>query len=360
MRNVFAAISVILLFASCEIQDEPQEVLPEYSSVKLQPEQDSLFMNENGESRQLSVLGALINVTEKTITNSGVMTDIKYTVRTVDTVFQSVNASSARWYTSDPSVATVSNGRVVSQSPGFANISASVGNAYSKPIVINVRKVNTAPGLSLYPPDIMFIMQNSVPVAGIVQQDAILAVSEPRSGFNNQVVFYNQDGTFNVTVTGLQEGFSVITARASNPNDITLYSERVKKVIYYPPFSLGADSIVGNWLGTTLGKNFNFAISKNSIIPLRYDITGTIDIDFNSLGLGLGFVKDINLFGILNHNGSIDVALSKSTNGFTISGTFTGHFTSTGTGKGTYSAQAVRKGWPKISFNDVWTAVKVP
>lgn len=360
MRRVLAVIPLVLLLAACELQDDPKEELPEYSSVKLLPEQDSIFMNENGESRQLSVLGALINVSEKTITNSGVMTDVKYTVRTVDTVFQSVSATSARWYTSNPSVATVTNGRVVTKSPGFTQISASVGNAYSKPIVINVRTVNTAPGLSLYPPDVVLIMQNSVPVSGIVQQDAVLSVREPRSGYSNPVVLYNQDGTFSVTVTGLNEGFSVITARASNPNDMLLFTERVKKVIYYPPFSLGADSIVGNWLGTTLGKNFNFAVSKNSIIPLRYDITGTIDIDFNSIGLGLGFVKDINLFGILNHNGSIDVALSKETNGFTISGTFTGHFTSTGTGKGTYSAQAVRKGWPKISFNDVWTAVKVP
>ena len=90
------------------------------------------------------------------------------------------------------------------------------------------------------------------------------------------------------------------------------------------------------------------------------DISGKIDIDFKSIGLGLGLVNDINLLGALNNDGTINVALSKETQGFKISGTFTGHFTSTGTGKGTYSAQAVRTGWPKISFNDVWTAVKAP
>jgi hypothetical protein len=355
---VSAALAVALI--ACQLEEEKKETAPEYSTVKVLPEQDSLFMNENNETKQLSLVGAIVNITEKTITNSGVMTDIKYTVRTVDTVFQTVSPSSARWYSSNTAVATVNNGLVVSKNPGYTEVSASIGSAYSKPVVVNVRPVNKAPGLTLYPPDVVFIMQNYVDVAGLVQQNSALSVDEPNSGFNIPFVLYNADGTFKVTVTGLNEGLRTITVRASNPNDLSLYTERVKKVLYYPPFSLGADAIVGNWLGTTLGKDFHFAISKSTLIPFRYDITGTIDIDFKSLGLGLGFVKDINLVGFLDHNGSIKVALSKDTQGFHISGEFTGHFSSTGTGKGTYRAEAVRSGWPKISFNDVWSAVKVP
>ncbi|MCK9407516.1 MAG: Ig-like domain-containing protein [Bacteriovoracaceae bacterium] len=360
MKLSVVSIAILLFLSSCEKEEEKVEILPEYSTVKIQPEQDSLFINENNETRQLSLAGAIVNVTEKTITNTGVMTDIQYTVRTVDTVFQSVNPASAQWYSTNPAIATVINGLVTGKSSGYTQITARVGNAYSKAIVVNVRAVNTEPGLSLAPPDIVFIMQNSVYVSGVVQQTAKLRISEPISGFTDSAVAYSSDGSFIVQVTGLTQGHSTITARAVNANDSTLASVRVKNVIYYEPFSFGADSIVGAWLGTTIGKNFNFSISKNSLIPLRYDIDGTIDIDFKSLGLGLGFVQDIKLFGVLNHDGTIDIALSKETQGFKISGRLDGHFTSMGKGNGSYRAEAIRSGWPKISFNDEWTAVKVP
>lgn len=361
LLTITASLSLMSLLASCgPIEDNKQESLPDYSSVKVQPEQDSLFFTANKDSRQFSLIGALVTVNEKTITNSGVMTDTRYTVRTVDTVYQSVNPSSATWITSDPNIVTVSKGLVVAKNPGVAAVAAVVGRAISQNIIITVRAENTAPGLSLTPPDLILQLVNSVPITGATAPNAVVSMNEPRSSFSVSPVTVSGIGAFSTTVTGLQEGYSTVTVRAANPVVPSLYTERSKRVIYYPPFTIAADSIVGNWLGTTLGKEFHFAIQRSALVPFRYDITGTIDIDFTSLGMGLKYVKDINLVGFLNGNGSIDVALSKSTGGFTISGTFTGHFESTGKGKGTYSAQAVRSGWPKIAFNDVWSAVKVP
>ncbi|MFA6457081.1 MAG: hypothetical protein WCW40_09690 [Bacteroidota bacterium] len=153
----------------------------------------------------------------------------------------------------------------------------------------------------------------------------------------------------------MNQGSRIIVVRATNPNNASLYSERQKTVIYYEPFTVQADAIVGNWLGTTLGKNFNFSIARSPIY-FRYDIEGKLDIQFE----GVGLVRDIDLLGVLNNNGTISASLSKSYNGFSISGKFDGHFKTTGTGEGSYSAKAEKSGWPKISFKEKWTAVKLP
>jgi hypothetical protein len=349
--------SALILLAGCSPVEEETDPLPVYDLLQIQPRMDSVFLAENNESRQFTIVGSLLNVTERTITNKGVISSTKYIVREVDTVLQYVDPGMATWRSSNPSVATVSRGLVTGKSPGTALITTSIGDVVSPPVVVNVRAVHTAPGLSLDPPDFIFILQNFTSVSGTVQNGAILRVTEPNSGFNAPNVSYSSNGAYSQQVTGLKEGINVITVRATNPNDATKYTERSKGVVYFAPNTIGANAIVGNWLGTTLGKNFNFTIS-NSVIPTRYDISGTIEIDFKSVGLGLGTVKDINLTGILDHNGSINVALSKEVQGYKISGTFKGNFSSAGTGKGSYSAQAVKSGWPKISFNDVWTAVK--
>lgn len=347
----------VLLLAGCSAVQEESEPVPVYDLVQIEPRMDSVFLAENNESRQFSIVGSLVNVTERTLTNKGIIASTTYIVRDVDTVLQYVDPGKGAWQSSNPSVATVSKGLVIGKSPGTALITTSIGKAVSAPIVVNVRAVHTAPGLSLDPPELIFILQNYVSVSGTVQKGALLSVSEPNSGFDAQNVSYSADGAYSLSVTGLKEGFSTITVRAANPNDPTKVSARSKGIFYFAPNTIGANAIVGDWLGTTLGKNFNFTIS-NSIIPTRYDISGTIEIDFKSAGLGLGTVKDINLTGFLDHNGSINVAIAKEAQGFKISGTFKGSFSSAGTGKGSYSAQAVKSGWPKISFNDVWTAVK--
>ncbi len=345
----------MMVMSSCQKEEEKTVAQPEYSSLRMQPERDSVFFSANNETQQFSLTGSIINTSEITITNSGVMTDVSYTVRTVDTTFLNVNASDAQWYSSNSAVATVNKGLVTAKSPGYATIAAQIGKAVTKPVVVNVRTVDTAPGLSLNPPDVALIFENSVSIFGLVQKQAKLKVTEPNSGFSKDSIQYQSDGSFGLTVTGLNQGVRIITARATHPTNSSLYTERIKTVFYYAPGSLEANEIVGNWLGTTLTKNFNFKI-ENSIIPTRYDITGKMDIQFE----GVGLVRDIDLIGIMNSNGTFNVALSKAYQGFTISGKFDGYFKSTGTANGSYTAQAVKSGWPKISFYETWTAVKLP
>ncbi len=355
MKKFTVIISLMFCISSCQ-QDEVKTVVPqEYSSLRMQPERDSVYFSVNNETQQFSLTGSIINISEITMTNSGVMTDISYTVRSVDTTFLNVNVSDAQWYSSNSAVATVNKGLVTSKSPGYAAITAQIGKAVTKPVIVNVRAVDTAPGLSLNPPEVSLIFENSVSVSGLVQKLAKLKVSELNSGFSKDSIQYQSDGSFGLTVTGLSQGIRLITVRATHPTNSSLYTERIKTVLYYVPGSLEANKIVGDWVGTTLTKNFNFKIA-NSIILTRYDITGKMDIQFE----GVGLVRDIDLIGILNNNGTFNVALSKSYQGFTISGKFDGYFKSTGTASGSYAAQAVKSGWPKISFSETWTAVKVP
>lgn len=352
MKLIISGIMAAILFISCVPEEEAKTTI-NYSSLKIQPDVDSVFLRANNESRQFSLLGSVVSVSERTIKNSGVMTDAQFTVRQIDTTYQNVDASSVEWFSTNSSVASVSNGLVTARGAGYATISAAVGTTSSQSIVVNVRPVDTAPGLSLDPPYNVIQFENVTTVSGVVQQNAVLSVTEPNSGFSNGNVAYSSDGRFNMTVTGLNPGVRTVTVRATHPTNGALFTERHKTVAYYQPGTTAANSINGDWLGTTLGKNFDFTIS-NSIIPTRYDISGTIEIHFE----GIGTVQDIQLTGIINPNGTIDVSLSKSHNGFSISGKLNGTFKSLGTGEGEYSAKAEKSGWPKISFNEKWTAVK--
>ena len=163
------------------------------------------------------------------------------------------------------------------------------------------------------------------------------------------------NGNFSETIIGLLTGLRTIVATAQNPNQPSLATTRYKYVYYYQYLSDAADNICGNWLGTTLGRNFNFTISK-SIIYSRYDINGHIDIQFQ----GIGVVKDIVLTGIVNRDGTIDASLSQSYQGFTISGYLKGYFKTMGTGEGSYGSSAKKSGWPTLSATADWTAVKQP
>lgn len=338
-------ISCAFLFISC-VPEEESEPQIQYSSLRIEPDIDSVYLQANGETRQFSIVGSIVSVSERTITNSGVITDAQFTVRQIDTTFQSVDASSVQWSSSNSSVATVLNGLVTARSAGYATISASAGSATSQSIVVNVRAVDTAPGLSLDPPYCVIQFENFTSVSGIVQQQSILTVRGTNAS-------YGSDGKFNIAVTGLSAGSNEIAVRATHPANAALYTERVKTVAYYQPGTPQANAIVGDWLGTTLGQNFDFKITYSAIFT-RYDIEGKIDIQFD----GIGWVRDIDLIGLVNSNGTFDVSLSKTFSGGSVSGKFNGSFQSTGSGSGEYSAQVVQSGWPKISFNEKWTAVK--
>lgn len=351
----YLALAMIILFSACKKEEEEQKKsTTEYSSLKLNPEIDTIYLNSNAESRQFLLVGSVVNTSDVTISNSGIITDASFTVQRIDTVLSAVPPENATWNSTNSAIATVNNGLIVAHSAGYTSIFAQIGKAISPSVVVNVRAVDTAPGLSLDPPEYVFTMEDHISISGSVQSAAKLLITESRSGFSDSNIVVSNNA-FSSTVTGLQQGLSTVVVRATHPTNALLFTERSKIVTYYVFGSLGADSLVGNWMGNTLGKDFPFAIQK-SILFTRYDITGKLDIQFQ----GVGLVKDIDLIGVLNNNGTITATLKKEYNGFTISGHFTGKFETTGKGNGAYDARAAKPGWPTISFNDYWTAVKLP
>ncbi len=324
------------------------------SKVEILPHPDTLFMSVS-ETQRLNLRGMYVNSSQQTATNSGIITDVNYTVTSTDTTTQSIAPGDASWSSSNITVATVAQGVVTAWNAGTANISATVSNVGSIPLLVNVKAVNTAPGLILDPPQISLIFVDSISVTGNVQQQAKLIITEASSGHNNANVSYDANGNFSEKITGLVKGYRPINATAQNLNQANLSTTRYKYVYYYQYLSPEADSICGDWIGTTLGTNFNFNISK-SVILSRYDINGHIDIQFE----GIGVVRDITLTGFVNRDGTISASLSKSYEAFNISGSFSGYFKTTGTGEGNYEASAKKTGWPALSGTADWTAVKKP
>jgi hypothetical protein len=348
---IFVLACLTCWILSCAVPSEEDKNVHVFTALEILPHPDTLFMS-TGETLILNLRGTSINISQQTMSNSGIITNASYTAVTTDTTTQAIPPGDATWTSSNASVAIVSQGTITAGSPGMTNITATVNGFSSKPLPLNVKAVNVAPGVSLDPPPVSLIFINTITVTGTVQNQAKLSISEPSSGYNNTNVAYSSNGSFSESIAGLQPGYRTITAEARNPLDANLMSTRYKYVYYYP---YGADSIVGDWIGITLGKNFNFHIAKNQYLP-RYDITGTVDIKFQ----GIGLVQEINLVGIVNSNGTIDVSVSKSYEGFIISGSLTGYFKTTGSGEGNYSATAKKSGWPTLSGSADWTAVKKP
>jgi hypothetical protein len=351
---IFAALCLSCWIISCTTPSEEEKKVYALAGLELLPHPDTLYLSPN-ETRTLNLRGMSVNTSQQTTSNSGVITDVTYTVTTTDTTTQSIPPGDATWSSSNTGVATVSQGVVIAHNPGTANISATVSGVATKPLPVNVKAVNTAPGLSLDPPQTSVTFKNSITVSGNVQQLATLIITESSSGHNNTNVSYDANGKFSENITGFITGYRTITATARNPAQTNLSTTRYKYVYYYQYLSPQADSICGDWIGTTLGKDFGFNISK-SIIFSRYDINGHIDIQFE----GIGVVRDITLTGVVNNDGTIDASLSKSYEGFSISGSFTGYFKTIGTGEGSYRAGAKKSGWPTLSGSADWTAVKKP
>jgi hypothetical protein len=351
-------VSVIFFTGCCWWGCQPAEekkTTVDLASLEIVPHPDTLNMLANG-SQSFSLRGTRVSTSEQSISNSGIIADAKYTVTTSDTTTVAVNASDATWSSSNTSAATVAKGVVTARNAGFANITAAVGAVTAQPLLVSVKAINTAPGLSLNPPQVSVIFTDTIAVSGNVQLQATLSISETSSHHNNQRVAYNgSSGNFTEIVDSLGTGFRTIVATARNANQPSLATTRYKYVYYYIFGSVGADSICGDWLGTTLGQNFNFNISKNQILR-QYDINGHIDIQFG----GLGLVRDITLTGFVNRDGTMNVGLTQTYQGFTISGNLKGYFKTTGTGEGSYSSSAKKSGWPSLSGSADWTAVKKP
>ena len=323
-------------------------------ALEILPHPDTLNMGAN-DSQTLNLRGTSIDTSQQTMSNTGVMTDASLTVMTTDTATTPFPSDGAVWSSSNAAVATVSYGVVTAHNAGYATIAASVGTVSAAPVLVSVKAANTAPGLSLDPPLISVIFRDTITVTGNVQQQATLIITESSSRHNNPNVSYDVNGNFSETIIGLLPGYRTVVATAQNPNQPSLATTRYKYVYYYEYLSDSADNICGNWVGTTLGRNFNFTISK-SIIYSRYDINGHIDIQFQ----GIGLVKDIVLTGIVDRDGTIDVSLTQTYQGFTISGYLKGYFETTGTGAGSYGSTAKEPGWPTLSATADWSAVKQP
>ncbi len=323
-------------------------------ALEILPHPDTLNMGVN-DSQTLTLRGTSVDTSQQTMTNSGIITEVSVTVMSTDTTTTPFPSDGAAWSSSNTAVATVLNGVVTAHNEGYASIAASVGTVSTAPVLVSVKAVNTAPGLSLDPPLVSVIFRDTITVTGNVQQQATLIITESSSGHNNTNVPYDANGNFSETITGLMAGYRTIVATAQNPTQPSLATTRYKYVYYYQYFSPAADSICGNWIGTTLGENFDFSISK-SVVYTRYDINGHIDIQFEDIGV----VKNIVLTGIINSDGTMDVTLTQSYQGFTVSGNLNGYFKTIGTGEGSYSAFAKKSGWPTLSGSAGWTAVKQP
>ncbi|GEM_PF-2249616 len=334
-------------------QNQPGSSGPSVVALEILPHPDTLNMGAN-QTQTLTLRGTSIDTTSQTVTNTGVITDVGFTVVTTDTATSPYASDKAVWSSSNTSAATVSNGVVTAHNAGYASITATVGSVSAPPVLVSVQGVNTAPGLTIDPPLVSVIFRDTITVTGNAQPQAKLIITESSSRHNDTTVS-PATGNFSETIIGLLTGFRTVVATAQNPSQASLTTTRYKYVYYYEYLSDSADNICGNWVGTTLGENFNFTISK-SIIYSRYDINGHIDIQFQ----GIGVVRDVVLTGIVNRDGTIDASLSQTYQGFTISGYLKGYFKTIGMGEGSYNAAAKKAGWPTLSATADWTAVKQP
>ena len=307
----------------------------------------------NAETRSLSLRGVYTDKTEKTVTNTGVITNSEFTIVTIDSTYLDIIAADAEWYSSNNAAVQVVRGILTARAPGIVFIWARFHNIVSDSVLVSARVADVAPGLILDPPDVVLIFQNSIVVSGTVQAFSILKISEQVSGYLNPNVSYNDSVGFHETVTGLSPGIRIIKVTAQHPTRTDLFTTKYKSVYYHTYSSQEADSIVGPWHGECFGRPLNFIVSKNLYMS-RYDISGTIDIQFR----GYGVVKDIDIIGLVNSNGDINLNISKSIEGFSISGSLTGHFRNTGHAQGTITAQMKKSGWPDLGFKESWWAEK--
>jgi hypothetical protein len=223
----------------------------------------------------------------------------------------------------------------------------------SDSLLIEVRADEVAPALSVDMPDASLIFRDTMIIPGTVQKYALLRIDELTTGFSRPDIKYNPDGTFRETITGLVPGLRIFSITAQNPTRSDLKTIIMKCVLYYSYGSAGADSITGQWSGECAGRPINFVVTKNQYLP-RYDITGVIDIQF----LNYGLIQGINLIGAVNSDGTMNLEASKSYQGYSISGTLTGLFHTTGKADGTISCEINSSILPAVKFKDSWWAVK--
>ncbi len=331
-----------MIFTACEeIADDNIDDSLEPVAIFLVTDVDTLLLLANN-TYTLSVDGIFTETSENTVINSGVFAEITYTYISSDTTTESVDANQLDWYSSNATIASVSNGVIEGHAAGTAEIWAMIDDIFSDTLIVVVSSPQLPPDLILNPPMVQLVFQDYTTVSGRVTAglDVTLTVS-------GDTIEVNENGEFNAVVS-LIIGENIIEVVATN-NENGLSTTKSKLIIYYLLENAG---ITGHWEGETLTRPFSFDIYEGLGV---YVIAGTMTVDFTMLG-GELIVQDIIIAGLVNEDGTIEATLSREWEGFTITGSLDGYFMDSGTAEGSYGMEITKDGWPTATASATWWA----
>jgi len=340
MKNLFIPITTILIFLifSCDDNDPQPENLT-LIDLQISVDLDTLLII-GGNEKNIPVKGIYIKVDNNTITNKGGITITGYTVVNTDTVMKDMDESSLNWYSSNDTVASVTNGIIqTSIYGGLTAITASADSIISNTIYVIVS--SGEPLLTIDPPMSQIVFQSIGNISGwVVGTDFSLEI-------NSNSIEYSTEGRFNESVT-LIVGENTFNIKATNNDQLALSTTKTKKII-----NLSFDDITGNWKGETLTRPFSFDIYQ---LVNQYVIDGTLTIDLTFMG-GPLIIEDIIVFGLINSDGTINAELSKTADDMSISGLLVGSFSTSGVAGGNYTLTIELLG-TSLAHTEEWTAEK--
>ena len=211
MKNLFIPITTILIFFifSCDDNDPQPENLT-LIDLQISVDLDTLLII-GGNEKNIPVKGIYIKVDNNTITNKGGITITGYTVVNTDTVIKDMDQSSLNWYSSNDTVASVTNGIIqTSIYGGLTAITASADSIISNTIYVIVS--SGEPLLTIDPPMSQIVFQSIGNISGwVVGSDFSLEI-------NSNSVEYSTEGRFNESVT-LIVGENMFNIKATNNVD---------------------------------------------------------------------------------------------------------------------------------------------
>ena len=339
-------ISFMLIFTVCDdsgldLGGDNNDDSREPVAIFLKTDVDTLLLLAN-DTYTLSVKGIFTETSENTVNNSGLFAEANYTYITSDTTLEYITASSAEWYSSNSSVASVNNGTVTGIWGGSAAIWTTLGELTSDTVIFLITGQDLPPDLVIDPPPVQLIFQDSSNVSGRVTpgMDITLTV-------NGDTVYYDSDGRFSHGVhLSLGTNNFIVTA-TNNENGLTATAS--KEIIYY---TLDTAGIEGTWEGETLTRPFEFEIYNSSGF---YVIDGYLTINFTILG-GPMVVENIVIAGLIRPDGMIDATASLESEGIVVSGFLEGFFLDSGNAEGSYGLSITKDGWPNASASATWWA----
>ena len=340
MKKIFIPITaiLILLIYSCDDNDPQPENLT-LIDLQISVDVDTLLII-GGNEKNIPVKGIYIKVDNNTITNKGGIALTSYTVVNIDTVIKDMDEYSLSWFSSNDTVASVTNGMIhTSIYGGITSITASADSIISNTIYVIVS--SGEPLLTIDPPASQIVFQSIGNISGwVVGSDFSLEM-------NSNAIEYSTEGRFNESVT-LIVGENTFDIKATNNDQLALSTTKTKNII-----NLSFDDITGYWKGETLERPFSFDIYQ---LVNQYVIDGTLTIDLTFMG-GPLIIEDIIVFGLINSDGTINAELSKTANDMSISGLLVGSFSTSGIASGNYTLIIELLG-TSLSHTEEWTAEK--